>query len=47
MLKEAFETDDDYKVDQVLLTVQYARDSLRNGILEMTRDYGTVDDKGF
>ena len=44
MLKEAFETGDDYKIDQALLTVQYARDSLRNGILEMTRDYAAGDD---
>lgn len=44
MLKEAFETNDDYKIDQALLTVQYARESLRNGILEMKRDYAAGDD---
>ncbi len=45
LLQEAFSTGDDEKIDQALLTVTYARDNLRNGILEMLRDHVRQESK--
>ena len=45
LLQEAFSSDDDEKIDQALLTVTYARDNLRNGILDMVRDHVSLDTK--